>query len=41
MLSHAAQHQSVPSALFTFDTPAQDVLLRILSAETAIERAML
>ena len=37
MLSHAAMHEGVPSGLFTFEATAQDVLLRVLSADTGIE----
>ena len=37
MLSHAAMHEGVPSGLFAFEATAQDVLLRVLSADTGIE----
>lgn len=37
MLSGAAIDHDVPSCLFTFDTSAQDVLLRVVSADTAID----
>ena len=37
MLCHAALTNGVPSCLFTFQGSAQDVLLRVLSAETGIK----
>ena len=37
MLNHAAVRGGAPSGLFTFDATAQDVLLRVLSADTGIE----